>query len=174
MTSRWRPRRLATDRRPDLQGIAGAGPILGGGPARIPAEVPGLDWSTWPMAEELSSGAAAVPLHRRGGLGILRLLRGWPGDVVRVVARDESSPDGEFQPAQPQVDPAPAGLPHLIIDRRATSVALRQTLDEWRAAQRELEGLVVGSRERARTQANVELLRRRHHRLFIQLTRSER
>ena len=112
--------------------------------------------------------------HGRGGMGILRLLRRWPADQARAGDSAEHWPEAEFQPARAQPESAAATSPHLVIDRRATTLALRQTIDEWRTAQRELEGLAIGSRDRALTQAKAELLRMQHHRLFVQLNRAAR
>jgi len=112
--------------------------------------------------------------HGRGGMGILRLLRRWPAEQVSAGGSAERWPEAEFQPARTEPEPAPATLPYLVVDRRATTLALRQTIDEWRSAQRELEGLAIGSRDRALTQARVELLRIQHQRLFEQLSRAER
>ena len=120
-------------------------------------------------SEMMITGSPAAVGHGRGGMGILRLLRQWPAAHVAAGGRSDPWPDPAYQPVPREPEQAPAPSPQLVLDRRATSLALRETIDEWRAAQRDLEGLPVGTRERAQAQANVDLLRRRHHRLFTQL-----
>jgi hypothetical protein len=53
-----------------------------------------------------------------------------------------------------------------MVDQRPTGIALRQVLAEWRTLEQELTGMVAGSLDRSRVQAEVAALRAAHSRLF--------
>lgn len=122
----------------------------------------------------VTGGSVAGPLQGLGRWAILRLLPRWLGEQVAAGGRVGTWPDAAAHPVPERHAVAPVTSPEQLADRRAAAVALRQTLHDWRAAERDLATFVIGSRDRARLQAEVDALRATHHRQFLEISQPSR
>lgn len=90
------------------------------------------------------------------------------GGQLRLVAPWHEEP-GEWPDVAQSPDITPVAVPSA--DRRPAATALHEVLREWRAIARELEQIPSASLDRALLQAQADVLRAVHHRLFAELRR---
>lgn len=122
--------------------------------------------------EMVTAGSVAGPVEGFGRWGILRLLPRWLSDHLEAGGGVAASSGAAAQPLRSLPDLLRDTSPRQAVGGRAAVLALRHTLDAWRAAERDIAALVIGSPDRTRLEAEVAALRVLHHRLFIEVSRA--
>lgn len=120
--------------------------------------------------EMATGGSVAGPVRGFGRRGILRLLPHWRGNHVAAGGRVAKRPAAAAELVRTPLEPHRDASPGEAVEGRTAALALRHTLDAWRAAERDLASLATGSPHRALVQADVDALRTTHRRLFLEIS----
>lgn len=146
--------------------------MLGADPPNILVSTVELELEHRAMAESARMGNAfaSEAVQAVDGWGILRLPR-WLGDQIAAGDQVDARPDVAPSPTLERREQSHVASPEQVSAPRAAALALRQTLDAWRAAERDLATLVIDSPDRPRVLAEAAYLRAAHHRLFDEISR---
>ena len=152
------------DRHAAPRGARSGRVCYGDGPAHSAGRVVG-------MREQIEFGSESGPGQGPIGIGQpgLRLLPPWVPDETAPVAQDRGWPDGATRWARDPRRLALAGAIERELARPSAIVVMRQILDAWRAAERQLDATFEGSLERRQVLAQIATLRALYQGLFAQV-----
>jgi hypothetical protein len=120
------------------------------------------------MREQVEAGQQAVfgPGSRSSGSRCLRLVRPWAPDEAAVGRGEGTRGGASAGTASDRSYLAPASVVELELARPSAMVVMRQVLDAWRSAERQLDTAFEGSVERRHIQIQVATLRELYHELY--------
>jgi hypothetical protein len=123
------------------------------------------------MSDQVEVGWRSVlgPGQIGSGSRSLRLLAPWTSDEAALWEDGHSRADGPAQWAGDRRRLALVSAVELELARPSAIVVMRQILDAWRAAERQLDATFEGSLERRHIQAQIATLRELYQGLFAQV-----